>query len=487
MFGQGMLFALAAGMDQRALLVIGLAWALASSAIRLFRTIFLRLETFSFCAMVGACTTAMFLGGALPVQIEALLYGTTFTVSADHRYVLNTSTGATAAVALYLTAFHYICGILACWDRPHWQRILHQLRLEIATNPRILRHAPLLLVSGTIAIAGLFASRMVAVNRIDVADGVIEDTPIWLWLLLGATPGMTMLAVIVAATRQRRLIPLLCALSAVLAALALSFASGRRAFLFALLLAVGTWFWMRPWSARPRTLLLTAFAVIPALIACWILFQATRLSQDDLAASSERTSIIDIVLSDGFGQHVSTATTRVWSDFATRAYSISFLADILERFEPEQAMMGGLIAKSGLLRAIPSAVWPDKLTTLADYTSPELPVQRMLLLLETDQAMPMAMIGYVDWWIFGALLTPLIVLAISFGFIALARWSRAVVPQIVAIAAAVTLAWNAEFDFAAAFVHLRFVAIISLVYAIGTALTPRTSRNATPSPYAGRR
>ena len=87
-------------------------------------------------------------------------------------------------------------------------------------------------------------------------------------------------------------------------------------------------------------------------------------------------------------------------------------------------------------------------------------------LLETDQAMPMAMVGFADWWIFGAVLTPLLVLALSAGFAAIASLTRHLAARVAALATAVTLAWNAELDFASAFVALRFALIAALWFAV---------------------
>ncbi len=465
--GPALLFLLAATSHNNALLVIGLAWAFCESMVRLLDGLVFRLNRFSFVGMVGAATSATFLGGALPIQIEVVLYGAAITPPADAQYVFNTDASLTASVALYLTAFRYVSGILACWDRPRWQRALGSLWAELA-HPRTLSlaFAPAILLAITLVFAGLLISGWIAVNATYVVTDGSAETPIWLSLLFTALPTLAMLAVVIGTSRRNSIIVQAGALCSLVTALTFAFAFGRRTFLFTLLLALATWFWLHPRAVKPRMILMAAVCGIPMLLAVSIGFQAARLAQGDLADVMEQPSILDIVSSEAFLLRMPMTAADGWSDFVARAYSISFFVDIFERFTPEHVTMGQLFALSGPLRTIPSLLWPDKLHILADYAAPEHPVQRLLMLYETDQAMPIAIIGYVDWWLFGALISPLIVLAISFAFVTMASSSRHVVAKLAAVASAIIMAWNAEFEFAAAFVYLRFALLIYFVCAI---------------------
>lgn len=484
--GPALLFLSSMMFNSTALLVVGLFWASGEAAWLLLTRLVLRLSRFSFVAMVGASTTATFLGGALPVQIEVLLHGHHVTGPSDHRYIFNTDAELTAAVALYLTAFRYVCGILAFWDGPRWHRVLGDLATDMVRPDRATLGLSLFIIAATAALfAGLIGTGLIAVNAAYVT-GTGEDaqTPIWLSLLFTSIPTLTMAAVVVIASARGAPASRLITIAALVIVLVFAFAFGRRTLLFTLLLAVAIWFWLRPIAIRPHLMLVGAICGAPLLLATSAFFQAARLAQGDVAIAMNNPSLHDVLLSDAFQARLPQAFGQTWSDLASRAYSISFFVDIFERFPPQQALMGELFAFSGPLRAIPSLLWPEKIRILADYGAPELPVQRMLILYETDQAMPMAVIGYVDWWIFGAVIAPLIVLAISMAFVTLALWSRHLIAKSAAISSSIVMAWNAEFEFAAAFVYLRFAAIAYLAFAVADALAAkRTVSHTSRSPF----
>jgi hypothetical protein len=464
--GPALLFTVSWITDGRILLVIALGWVLLESVSALARGMVLKLSSFSFCAMAGAATSATFLGGALPLQFEALLLGDVVTPSLDNRFAFNTEPGITAAVGLYLTLFRWMCDVLARWDRPLWRRVFERLRMDLSHPPALASELPLSLVAGSLALFVLLGSGLVAINQTYTGSGMDTEMPIWLSLIQSLVPVIAMSAVMIALWFRPRPLPLVLAAWALGAVLLFSFASGRRAILFACLLAAATWFWLRPKAISPRLMTIGALIGIPAFLAISVLFQAARLAQGDLALVMERPTLFDALMSDSFETRLPVAAQQFWSDFAARAYSIGFFADVFERLGPEQTFGGELLVYGGLLRAIPSLLWPDKIRQLADYGAPELPVQRSLGLYETDQAMPMAMVGFADWWIFGALLTPVLVFALSAGFTAIALLTRHLVARVAVVATAVTLAWNAEFDFASAFVALRFALIAALSFAL---------------------
>ena len=482
--GPALLFGLSMTFDSRALLVAGLAWAACEAIFLLFSKLVLRLDRFSFVAMIGAATSATFLGGALPIQIEILLLGHAVTAPSDARYIFNTDAGLTSSVALYLTAFRYVCGIFSCWDTPHWHRALDELSAKLSRPyNRELAVTLSIVVATTGMIAGLVGTGLIAVNTAYIGTGENAETPIWLSLLFTSLPALAMTSVIIAASARGHLPSQVVACAALVILFIFAFAFGRRTFLFTLLLAIAVWFWLRPSTLKPHSIFIAAIGSIPLLLVASTIFQAARLAQGDISIVMDSPSLHDVLLSDAFQARLPFAAEQAWSDFASRAYSISFFVDIFERFRPQQAMMGELFAFSGPLRTIPSLLWPEKIQTLADYASPELPVQRMLMLYETDQAMPMAVIGYVDWWILGAIIAPAIVLAISLAFVTLASWSRHVIAKTAAISSAIVMAWNAEFEFAAAFVYLRFAVIVYLTFAILDAVAvKRTIARASHSP-----
>ena len=482
--GPALLFGMSMTFDSRALLVAGLAWAAFEAILLLLSKLVLRLDRFSLTAMTGAATSATFLGGALPIQIEILLLGHAVTAPSDARYIFNTETSLTASVALYLTAFRYVCGIFSCWDTPHWQRVLRELSAKLSRSSN--RELPVTLsivVATTLLIAGLLGSGLIAVNTAHIGTGEHAEMPIWLSLLFTSLPTLVMASVIVITSARGHRPSQVVAFAALTILFVFAFAFGRRTFLFTFLLAMAVWFWLRPNILKPHLILIAAIGCVPLLLIASTIFQSARLAQGDISMVMDSPSLHDVLLSDAFQARLPFAAEQAWSDFASRAYSISFFADIFERFTPQQAMMGELFLFSGPLRTIPSLLWPEKVRTLADYASPELPVQRMLMLYETDQAMPMAVIGYVDWWILGAIIAPAIVLAISIAFVTLASWSRHLIAKTAAISSAIVMAWNAEFEFAAAFVYLRFVVIAYLTFAILDAVAlKRTIARASHSP-----
>ncbi len=482
--GPALLFGLSITFESRVLLVAGLAWAACEAIFLLLSKLVLKLDRFSFVAMTGAATSATFLGGALPIQIEILLAGHAVTAPSDARYIFNTDTTLTASVALYLTAFRYVCGIFSCWDTPHWQRALGELSTKLSrSSNRELAVTLSIVVAAAVLIAGLLSTGLIAVNTAHVGTGENAEMPIWLSLLFTSLPTLAMASAIVVASARGQLLSQAIAISAIAIVLVFAFAFGRRTFLFTFLLVIAVWFWLRPDTLKPHFIFIAAISSGPLLLVASTIFQAARLAQGDISIVVDSPSLHEVLLSDAFQARLPFAAEQAWSDFASRAYSISFFVDVFERFTPQQAMMGELFAFSGPLRAIPSLFWPEKTRVLADYASPELPVQRMLMLYETDQAMPMAVIGYVDWWIFGAIIAPAIVLAISMAFVTLALWSHHVIAKTAAISSAIVMAWNAEFEFAAAFVYLRFVVIAHLTFAILDAVAlKRTIARASHSP-----
>ncbi|EJW09782.1 hypothetical protein A33M_0968 [Rhodovulum sp. PH10] len=455
-----LLFAIALIDANRTFFLAGAIWAATTAITRGVHTL-LNAEQFSLCRLAAAFSLAFLLGGTVPVNIEVLFYGNSPSHAAFGMFPI-LDVPPQAYVALYLVAFHVVCELLGPIDNRWWRRPI-ALLIERSEAGKRLVGMDLLVLAAVAALSGYaIATGQLGINKFYLEGGAAGENSIVGSLLTVMPPLAVGIAAALLYRHRRNLLNVVTIVVLSFPVLLNLFSQGRRPLLFSLAAAVAIVLWQSRRSVRVGAIVLALLLAPPVLNVISTYFQAVRLTYHETGGRRAERGLLETLRSQALiSSNYAGAAEHGLRDFTVRANSLNFFAEFADRMRSDQHTLG-LLSLGAVLRNVPAALWPEKLTMTKEFDNPEYYIMRLLGMNELDAAVPLSAHAYAEFGWLGIIFCGSILLLLSWCLAILASMTSCVAVPAATLTVAICMSLDVEANLTTDLNWLRTVAMLVL-------------------------
>jgi hypothetical protein len=394
-----------------------------AGAMRLAKVVFARNQYWALCNIVAGAGMVSYLGGAFVTLIQYTPSSYQFQALVGEEF-----TQRSATAVIYLSLFYIALVGLARFENRFWQDALK--RIDVTgewLSDSVTRHfLTVVLIVLPIAQIALLASGRVVSGAVTVL-GTYKVDPVAV-LTGDLTEPVLAIAAWIVGTRQKRSPVLLTLALLCLAGDILWFgAVGRRVILYGTITFAVFYLWARGQS-RLRHPILIGVPAVGILSFVWRVFVAMRYSSYNWAGSENLVTFADLV-KDGISLVLNQSdliAALESENYGSRFFVLGHLCTVMSRLTLQDAQYGLFIFISFFL-AVPNIILPVKseILEINEWGSDgKMIVNKAIGLTMDDVPWTPFVAGFSDFMWAGAIIYPLLICAIGWGFSRIIRSLR---------------------------------------------------------------